>query len=192
MTIALAHGAGAPMDSDWMNTVAAGLGESGFRVVRFEFPYMVERRESGKKRPPNPQHVLLETWRAVVEDLGAHNLIIGGKSLGGRMASMIADEMQVQGCVCLGYPFHPPGQPEKLRTEHLAGLQTPTLICQGERDTFGNKDEVPGYQLSRAIRVFWLPDGDHGLKPRKKSGLTEAENIAAAVAEITTFAAKLR
>ena len=192
MTIALAHGAGAPMDSDWMNTVAAGLGESGFRVVRFEFPYMVERRENGKKRPPNPQHVLLETWRAVIEDLGAHNLIIGGKSLGGRMASMIVDEMQVPGCVCLGYPFHPPGQPEKLRTEHLAGLKTPTLICQGERDTFGNKDEVPGYQLSQAIRVFWLPDGDHGLKPRKKFGLTEAENIAAAVAEIRTFAAKLR
>lgn len=192
MTIALAHGAGAPMDSDWMNTMAAGLGEQELRVVRFEFPYMTERRESGKKRPPNPQRVLLETWRAVIEDLGADNLIIGGKSMGGRMASLIADEMRVRGCVCLGYPFHPPGRPEKLRTEHLADLKTPTLICQGERDTFGTKDEVPGYQLSKAIRVFWLPDGDHGLKPRKKSGLTETENIAAAVAEITTFAAELR
>ncbi len=191
MTIALAHGAGAPMDSDWMNAMTDALVGHGLRVVRFEFPYMVERRESGKKRPPNPQRVLLETWRAVIEDLGADNLIIGGKSMGGRMASLIADEMQVRGLVCLGYPFHPPGRPEKLRTEHLSELKTPTLICQGERDTFGTKDEVPGYHLSQAIRVFWLPDGDHGLKPRKKSGLTEAENIAAAASEIAAFAAEL-
>lgn len=187
LTFAFTHGAGAPMDSDWMNTVTEKIVEAGYRVVRFEFPYMAERRETGKKRPPNPQKVLLETWRAVIENLGANTLVIGGKSMGGRMASMIADEMNVRGVICMGYPFHPPGRPEKLRTEHLANLKTPTLICQGERDTFGTKEEVPGYPLSKAITCHWLPDGDHGLKPRKKSGHTEEQNIRSATDAMIAF-----
>ena len=191
LTLALAHGAGAPMDSDWMTMVAGAVAEKGFRVVRFEFPYMAERRDTGKKRPPNPQRILEETWRTVINDLGADRLVIGGKSMGGRMASLVADNAGVRGLVCLGYPFHPPGRPEKLRTEHLAALKTPTLICQGERDPFGGKEEVPGYTLSKAIRLHWAPDGDHGLKPRKKSGHTEEENIAAAVDAIADFMGKL-
>ncbi|MBO6521180.1 MAG: alpha/beta fold hydrolase [Rhodospirillales bacterium] len=191
LTLALAHGAGAPMDSDWMNMLAQAVAEKGFRVVRFEFPYMAERRETGKKRPPNPARVLEETWAGVIDDLGADKLVIGGKSMGGRIASMVADDAGVRGLVCLGYPFHPPGRPEKLRTEHLASLKTPTLICQGERDPFGTKDEVPGYTLSKKIKLHWSPDGDHGLKPRKKSGHTEAENIAAAVDAIAAFMGKL-
>ena len=190
-TIALAHGAGAPMDSDWMNTVAAKLADAGYRVVRFEFPYMAERRETGKKRPPNPQRILLETWQAVVDDLRPEHLIIGGKSMGGRMASLIADEAGVAGLVCLGYPFHPPGRPEKVRTEHLAALKTPTLICQGERDPFGTKEDVAAYNLSKKIKLHWAPDGDHGLKPRKKSGHTENENLDAAVSAIASFIGKL-
>ena len=191
LTLAQAHGAGAPMDSDWMTMVAGAVAEKGFRVVRFEFPYMAERRDTGKKRPPNPQRILEETWRTVINDLGADRLVIGGKSMGGRMASLVADNAGVRGLVCLGYPFHPPGRPEKLRTEHLAALKTPTLICQGERDPFGGKEEVPGYTLSKAIRLHWAPDGDHGLKPRKKSGHTEEENIAAAVDAIADFMGKL-
>ena len=187
LTLALAHGAGAPMDSDWMNMVAAAVAAKGFRVVRFEFPYMAERRETGKKKPPNPTRTLEATWMQVIADLGAEHLVIGGKSMGGRMASMVADEAGVRGVVCMGYPFHPPGRPEKLRTEHLAALKTPTLICQGERDPFGTKDEVPGYTLSKKIKVHWSPDGDHGLKPRKKSGHSEEENIAAAVNAIAAF-----
>lgn len=191
LTLALAHGAGAPMDSDWMNMVAAAVADKGIRVVRFEFPYMAERRETGKKRPPNPARILEGTWANVIDDLGADTLVIGGKSMGGRIASMVADDAGVRGLVCLGYPFHPPGRPEKLRTEHLATLRTPTLICQGERDPFGTKDEVPGFTLSKKIRLHWSPDGDHGLKPRKKSGHTEAENIAAAVDAIAAFMGKL-
>jgi len=191
LTLALAHGAGAPMDSDWMNMLAAAVAKKGFHVVRFEFPYMAERRETGKKRPPNPARILEETWRAVIDDLGADKLVIGGKSMGGRIASMVADDAGVRGLVCLGYPFHPPGRPEKLRTEHLAALKTPTLICQGERDPFGTKDEVPGFTLSKKIKLHWAPDGDHGLKPRKKSGHTEEENIAAAVDAIAAFMGKL-
>jgi hypothetical protein len=191
LTLALGHGAGAPMDSDWMNMVAAAVAAKGFRVIRFEFPYMTERRTTGKKRPPNPARILEETWEAVISDLGPERLVIGGKSMGGRIASMVADRTGVQGLVCLGYPFHPPGRPEKLRTEHLAALKTPTLICQGERDPFGTKDEVPGFTLSKRIKLHWAPDGDHGLKPRKKSGFTEEQNIADAVSAIAAFMSKL-
>ncbi len=191
LTLALAHGAGAPMDSDWMNMVATAIAEKSIRVVRFEFPYMAERRETGEKRPPNPARILEETWHTVIDDLGTDTLVIGGKSMGGRIASMVADEAGVRGLVCLGYPFHPPGRPEKLRTEHLATLRTPTLICQGERDPFGTKEEVPGFTLSKKIKLHWSPDGDHGLKPRKKSGHTEAENIAAAVDAIAAFMGKV-
>ncbi len=191
ITIVLAHGAGAPMDSPFMDTLAVGLSDAGLRVVRFEFPYMAARREDGKRRPPNTPAILLDTWRTVIADLGPERLIVGGKSMGGRIASMVGDEAGVAGLVCLGYPFHPPGKPEKLRTEHLKTMKTPALILQGERDTFGTKEEVPGYGLSKAIRVHWLADGDHSLKPRKASGRTEAENLAEAVAEIVAFAAKV-
>lgn len=187
VTFAFAHGAGAPMDSPFMQTVAFGVAAAGYRVARFEFPYMAERRAGGPKKPPNGQAVLLATWRAVIDELGPENLAIGGKSLGGRMASLLADRAGVAGLVCLGYPFHPPGKPEKTRTEHLATLRTPTLICQGTRDALGNEQDVAGYTLSDAIRMVWLPDGDHSLKPRKSSGHTEAENLDAAVRAIADF-----
>lgn len=186
-TIVLAHGAGRGWDSPSLVAIAEGLARAGHRVVRFEFPYMVRRREDGTRRPPDRQPVLLETWRAVIEMLGPDGLVIGGKSMGGRMASLVADECGVAGLVCLGYPFHPPAKPEKLRTEHLAGLSTPTLIVQGDRDRFGTPGEVAGYLLSEEIRVHWMPDGDHDLVPRKKSGRTAEENWAEAVDVILGF-----
>tara|TARA_R110002110_G_scaffold181282_1_gene387494 strand:+ start:546 stop:1160 length:615 start_codon:yes stop_codon:yes gene_type:complete len=186
-TVVLAHGAGAAMDSEFMEFFAAGLAEKGLRVARFEFPYMVRRREDGKRRPPDRAPVLLETYLAIAAELGPENLVVGGKSMGGRIASMIADEAGVAGLVCLGYPFHPPGKPEKLRTAHLADLKTPALILQGERDPFGKRDEVAGYTLSKSIDVDFLPDGDHDLKPRKASGRTRAENWADAVHRMAAF-----
>ena len=190
--IVLAHGAGAPMDSDFMNDVAAGLAKKKIRVVRFEFPYMAERRESGRKRPPNTAKILEQTWHEVIAQLGeAERLIIGGKSMGGRIASMVADAAGVRGLVCMGYPFHPPGRPEKLRTAHLAELETPALIVQGERDTFGTRSEVDGFDLSESIEVAWMPDGDHSLKPRVKSGYTLEQNVAACVEAIAQFTAGL-
>ena len=195
VTIVLAHGAGAPMDSVFMVDFAKQLASRGLRTVRFEFPYMHQRRVDGKKRPPNRAPVLLETWRAVIDELGRENLVIGGKSMGGRMASMIAAELEnegapVKGVICLGYPFHPPGKPEKAegRLAHLLELKTPTLILQGTRDTFGTIDQVPDFALSKAIRVQWLEDGDHGFKPRKKSGRTETQNWAEAIAAMDAFA----
>jgi len=190
-TIALAHGAGAPMDSPFMQYFAENLGSGGFRVARFEFPYMVERRVTGAKKPPNRGPILIETWMAVVNELGPDNLIVGGKSMGGRIASMIADDAGVKGLVALGYPFHPPGKPEKLRTEHLEKLRTPALFCQGTRDPFGTRDEADGFMLSKSVHFHWLEDGDHGFKPRKASGRTEPQNWDSAIAAITEFARAL-
>lgn len=193
VTVALAHGAGAPMDSGFMNVVARGLAARGLRVARFEFPYMARRRTgSGKRGAPDPPRVLEETWLAVIEALGGGaKLVIGGKSMGGRIASHVADRAQVRGLVCMGYPFHPPGQPQKLRTAHLADLRTPTLILQGSRDDFGSRDDVAGYALSAAIRVHWLEGGDHSFKPLKASGRTERQNVDEAIAAAADFALSL-
>jgi uncharacterized protein len=186
-TIALAHGAGAPMDSPFMYAMAQGLAKCGHRVARFEFPYMAARRTGGRRGAPDREPVLRETWLKVVEILGREHLIIGGKSMGGRIASLVADEAAVAGLVCLGYPFHPVGRPTQLRVNHLENLKTPTLILQGERDPFGGREEVATYKLSRAIRIHWLTDGDHSFKPRKSSGVTEAQNLETAIAEIDSL-----
>jgi predicted alpha/beta-hydrolase family hydrolase len=189
--IVLAHGAGAAMDTPFMNYFAEELSRGGTTVVRFEFPYMAERRQSGRSRPPDREPVLRETWIRAIEAAKAktkgRRLFIGGKSMGGRIASLVADEAGVAGLVCLGYPFHPTGKPERLRIEHLKSLRTPTLIVQGERDPFGTKEEVAGYKLSRAVKIHWLRDGDHGFKPRKSSGRTEEQNWKEAIETIERF-----
>ena len=183
-----AHGAGGAMDTPWMNRVASGLGKRGIRVVRFEFPYMAARRTSGKRGAPDRQPVLLDAFKRVIEEHGGGpRVAIGGKSMGGRMASLIADEVEAHALICLGYPFHPPGKPQQLRTEHLAKLKTPALILQGTRDPFGTEAEVPAYKLSKKIRVEWLPDGDHSFKPRAASGRTEADNLEEAIAKMEEF-----
>ncbi len=96
--------------------------------------------------------------------------------MGGRMATLISDDMQVKGVVCLGYPFYAMGKQDKPRTEHLETLVTPTLILQGTRDTMGNQCAVSKYPLSGAVTLEWLEDGDHSFKPRKASGRTEQQN----------------
>jgi len=188
LTLVLAHGAGAPMASPFLNRVAAGVAEAGYRVARFEFPYMRTRRDGRKSGAPDRAPVLMNAWREAVEALGGGaRLAIGGKSLGGRIASMVADEAGVRGLVCLGYPFHPPGQPERLRTRHLESLATPALIVQGTRDPFGTRTEVEAFLLSSKISVHWLEDGDHSWKPRASSGRTEAQNIAEGIDAIIRF-----
>jgi predicted alpha/beta-hydrolase family hydrolase len=191
VTIVLAHGAGAPMDSPFLTFFAEGLAAQGHRVVRFEFPYMAAQRREGNRRPPDRPNVLLDTWQSVIDRLGAERLVIGGKSLGGRMASMIADAAGVQGLVCLGYPFHPPGQLEKLRIAHLRSLSTTALILQGSRDPFGTREEVVRLPLSPAIRFHFLEDGDHGFAPRAASGRTERQNWQQALDELARFLAQV-
>lgn len=190
----LAHGAGAPMDSPFMKEMAERLGECGVRVVRFEFPYMAARRRDGGRRPPNPQAQLLDCWREVWREVNEREpgrWAIGGKSMGGRMASLLADELGAPALVCLGYPFHAAGKPDKPRVEHLAALQTPTLIVQGERDALGNRERVAGYGLSPAIRLLWLAAADHDLKPLKASGFSHGQHLQHAAEAVADFLVRL-
>lgn len=182
-----AHGAGADMEHNFMAAVAKGLVEQGIRVVRFNFPYMIKRAEDGKKRPPDRAPKLLEAYKEVITHFTDKPIVIGGKSMGGRMASLLDDHELVAGVACLGYPFHPPGKPENYKGEHLAIIDKPTLILQGERDTFGKQEEFDEFALSDHIRVTFLPDGDHSFKPRKRSGFTEAENLTLAVECLAEF-----
>jgi predicted alpha/beta-hydrolase family hydrolase len=198
VTLLLAHGSGAPMDSPAMNASAEALAAEGLRVARFEFPYMAVRRSDGSRRPPPRAETLIPDFARAVEALGAKGpLVIGGKSMGGRVASMAADalyaEGRIAGLLCLGYPFHPPEKPDQLRTGHLMTLVTPALICQGTRDPFGTKQEVPGYGLPERIRFLWLEDGDHDLKPRKSlSGFSAADHLATMAKTVRDWAVTLR
>ncbi len=181
-TVMLAHGAGAPMDSKAMTAAAEALAAEGLRVARFEFAYMAARRSGTRKPPPRADRIIGEYLQAVDQLNATGPLVIGGKSMGGRVASMAADELfqqgKIAGLMCLGYPFHPPAKPTQLRTAHLEGLQTPALIFQGTRDPFGTFEEVPGYELSASIEIHWLEDGDHDLKPRKRvTGLGAADHL---------------
>lgn len=188
ITLALTHGAGGPVDDPFLETFVGHLVARGIGVVRFEFPYMAKRRADGRRRAPDRLPMLLGTWRSVIEALGGGaGLAIGGKSLGGRMASLVADEAGVRALVCLGYPFHPAGKPDRLRTAHLESLRTPTLIVQGSRDSLGTRDEVAGYALSSAIRFHWLEDGDHSFRPRKRSGHTWEGHLAEAASACADF-----
>jgi uncharacterized protein len=192
LSLVLAHSAGAPMDTPFMLEAARVLSEAGVQVVRFEFPYMHARRAGGR-RGPDRMPVLQDSFRAVVAELraecgsgtapalpcgaagGERRVAIGGRSMGGRVASMLADELEVAGLLCFGYPFHPPDKPSQLRTAHLTELRTKTLMVQGTRDPFGSPDEIASYPLSPAIRVHFIVDGDHSLVPRKRSGRSEEE-----------------
>ena len=193
-TLLLAHGAGAPMDSRFMNEMADLLADRNVAVLRFEFPYMMSRRTTGKRRPAPKAETLCPAYREAVAAARATisgPLAIGGKSMGGRVASLVADELfgegAVQGLVCVGYPFHPPGIPEQLRTAHLEGLRCPALVVQGDRDPFGTRDEVEALTLSDAIALTWIDDGDHDLGPRGASGFTRKGNLVAAADRIAEF-----
>jgi predicted alpha/beta-hydrolase family hydrolase len=195
LRLLLAHGAGAAMDSAFMDEFARGLAEQGVRVVRFEFPYMARARAGHKRGAPDRMPVLEQSFAQVLGTLGlARDWFIGGKSMGGRVATRIADSLGVRGVIALGYPFHPPKQPEQLRTAHLIDLGTPCLIVQGTRDPFGTREEVEprgpaaaAFKLASSIELAWLGDGDHSFEPRKSSGRSYAQNLAEAIAAAATF-----
>ncbi|MEZ9321797.1 alpha/beta fold hydrolase [Vibrio sp. 10N.286.51.E5] len=187
ITFIFAHGAGAGMEHEFMQSVAKGLAFKGIRVIRFNFPYMIKRAEDGKRRPPDRAPKLLEAYQEIIEQVDVDKLVIGGKSMGGRMASHLSELDKVAAMACLGFPFHPSGKPEKYKGEHLAELAKPCLILQGERDTFGKREEFADFDLSDSIRVEFIPDGDHSFKPRKSSGYTEQQNIALTVEKLSAF-----
>lgn len=194
-TVLLAHGAGAPMDSPAMTAISVALANAGLRAARFEFGYMAARR-SGARRPPPRAETLIPEYRAAVAALGASRPVIGGKSMGGRVASMLADDLLAQGgasgLLCIGYPFHPPGRPAQHRAAHLETLRTPALIVQGTRDPFGTPAEVTAYPLSPSVELLWLEDGDHDLRPRRKvTGLTAADHLRTMARSVAAWAARL-
>ncbi|MGY3863317.1 alpha/beta fold hydrolase [Aeromonas lacus] len=189
--ILLAHGAGAGMEHTFLAELSRLLAGPDIEVVRFNFPYMSKRALDGKRRPPDRQPVLLAHWREVVREFAHPRLFLAGKSMGGRMAAEISDEiyceMNAAGLLILGYPFHPPARPDRWRGEVLKQIKTPTLLLQGERDTFGSRVELADFPFSSAVSVHWLTDGDHGFKPRKSSGLCEQDNLQQAASRIRQF-----
>jgi predicted alpha/beta-hydrolase family hydrolase len=189
--VVLGHGAGAPMDSPFMQHLAQGLAKGKVRVVRFEFPYMAARRANGGNKPPDRPAELERAFREVVARHPHAGLVIGGKSLGGRVAARLAGELGARGLVCLGYPFHPPGNPEKSRLETLTAVTVPALVVQGTRDPFGTREEVKAFRLKKPVRVHFLEDGDHSFEPRKSSGRTGAQNLDEAVKAVLDFLATL-
>ncbi|RUR26642.1 alpha/beta fold hydrolase [Vreelandella andesensis] len=179
--IMLAHGAGAGHCSTFMRQFAATLAAQGVQVLAIDFPYMQQINEQGKRRPPPPikQTVAdFASWYSLIAPLSEQPLWVGGKSMGGRVATLFASEllcheMHCQGVIVAGYPFHPPRKPDKLRIGHFPAIRCPVHILQGERDLFGNVGEVLGYHLPNNIHVAWLADGDHDFKPRRISGLNQ-------------------
>lgn len=183
-----AHGAGANKDSDFMQLMSTTLLKLNIQVVRFDFPYMLKALETGKRHPPNRMNVLQDEFTTMIAQRDKSlPLFIGGKSMGGRVATMLDDYADVKGVICFGYPFHPPGKPEKLRTEHLFDFTRPLLILQGERDTLGKKSEIDSYQLPNSIDLVYLTAADHSFKPLKSSQLTLEQHIQTAAKSTLNF-----
>ncbi|WP_227006707.1 alpha/beta family hydrolase [Shewanella donghaensis] len=200
--VVLAHGAGANMHHEYMVEVANGLVAIGYQVLRFNFLYMQANMQDGKRRPPDRAPKLLKHFTAVLNELevsitanelAVDNIVLMGKSMGGRMAAtlltddelIINDELVslsaplknlIKGCVCLGYPFVPlkGGEP---RLDPLNNGTLPIMVVQGERDKFGGIGEIPQWDLNKKIKLSWITDGDHSFKPRKSSGTTLSANL---------------
>lgn len=191
--ILLAHGAGAGMDHAFLAELSRLLAGPEIEVVRFNFPYMTKRAQDGKRRPPDRQPLLLEHWRQMVREFAHPRLFLAGKSMGGRMAAELyhdgGDAMNAAELLILGYPFHPPAKPDSWRGDVLKQIKVPTLLLQGERDTFGSRAELAEFPFSPNVSVHWLTDGDHGFKPRKVSGVSEQENMQYAADTIKHFVA---
>jgi len=189
-----AHGAGAGQQSPFMRQFVTSLAAQGVQVLCIDFPYMQQMQETGKRRPPPPIAQSLDQfaqWYALLADLFDEPLWIGGKSMGGRVATLFASEQPckgaVPGVVVAGYPFHPTIAPDKLRLDHWPKIACPMLILQGERDPFGTRDEVAGYTLPPNAQLAWLKDGDHDFKPRRFSGLTQTVLIDEATQVAASF-----
>jgi uncharacterized protein len=168
--VILAHGAGQGMHSPFMNYFHAELARRGFLSVKFNFEYM-----DAKRRVPDPQPKLQARYRSIVEEvIKAHSpsrLIIGGKSMGGRVASYIAEDAPgVNGLVFLGYPLHPPGKQDQLRDQHLYALKVPMLFVSGTKDAFAERDllEKVVARVGANATLVWVEGGDHSLKRGRK------------------------
>ena len=198
LTVVLGHGAGSNQTSGFMRTFAKGLASRGHDVMTFKFVYMEPCRSV-----PDQKHKLEGCFRAVIEaalkhkKLKSNRLVLGGKSMGGRIASqvMAGDDKEsfaddVAGLVFLGYPLHPPGNPAKLRVEHLEHIKKPMLFVQGTRDALGSPDEIMPYikNLRPAAKIYEIEGGDHSFKAPKKFGMSPDQIFESAMDEIDRWA----
>jgi predicted alpha/beta-hydrolase family hydrolase len=203
VTALLGHGAGASQDSGFMRMFANGLASRGLDVMTFNFVYMEQGRSV-----PDHKHKLESCFRAVIDTALKHRrlkqnrLVIGGKSMGGRIASQVAASaaqekkplaQQIDGLVFLGYPLHPPGNPAKLRVEHLEQIGKPMLFVQGTRDALGTPEEIQPYikNLRPAATIHPIEGGDHSFKAPKKFGFSQEEIYETAMDEIVRWAGAL-
>lgn len=192
--LVLAHGAGAGMSHPFMQTVAERLAARDLTVVRFNFAYI----EAGKKAPDR-QVVLEDTYRGVVEqvrgELQPQRLFLGGKSMGGRIASYLpASGVGCDGLVFLGYPLHPPGRPDRIRDAHLYEVAVPLLFVEGTRDPFcplATLEELRA-KLTAPSEVAVVEDGDHSFKVRKSSGRSTDEALDEVVGAVAAWIKRLR
>ncbi len=171
-TIILAHSSGAPMNSEFMNYFSKNLSKLGFFCVRFQFPYMTKQIIEGKKSFPDKFDVLKKSWLIAINHVNKKDVIIGGKSMGGRIATLIANEVKPKGVIVLGYPFFNSRGTNENRLKHLENINTPTLICQGENDNLGKRCEVEKLHLSKKINIHWIESANHSLIPPKRTGKT--------------------
>jgi hypothetical protein len=183
--ILLAHGAGAPMTSNFMVAMAAALVARGFPVMRFNYGYMERAEREGKRRPPDRGPGLLSAHRAAITALRERTqarILLAGKSLGGRMSTMLAAEGDVDavGLVLLGYPLHPAGKPERMRVKHLPDISLPALFLQGTRDALCDLELLHPALATYAgdAKLHIIEGGDHGFAVLKRSGRTNEEVLA--------------
>ncbi|GIU18916.1 alpha/beta fold hydrolase [Shewanella sp. MBTL60-007] len=187
--IILAHGAGANMHHEFMTQMAKGL-SVGATVVRFNFPYMRANAIDGKRRPPDRAPKLIADYALqfsiLKQQFKPKKVYLVGKSMGGRMSTILAESIKVNGVVALGYPFIPlsGGEP---RLEPIEKCLAPLMVIQGERDKFGHKGLVNTWPEMEKVQLHWLTDGDHSFKPRKSSGTTLEANLEQAVSHIKDF-----
>ena len=203
-TLILGHGAGADQLSGFMKLFAGGLSDRGLDVMTFNFVYTEQRRGV-----PDQKAKLETCFRAVIEEglknkkIKGNRLMIGGKSMGGRIASQVAAEAceqgealaaQIAGLVFLGYPLHPPGNPAKLRTEHLPHIRMPMLFLQGTRDSLGSSDEIAPIikQLKLPAEIYVIEGGDHSFKAPQKFGRSQPEIFEAAMNAIVDWIKSLQ
>lgn len=184
----LCHGAGAGHDSMFLTRLRQRLAAAGIQVVAVEFGYMTKMRREGTRRPPPKIDTLVDElaeWRRVLTSADtAVPLWLGGKSMGGRVASLLASRSGAAGLVLCGYPFHPPGKPERLRLDHWPAIDCPLMLLQGTRDPFGCREEVENYTLPAHVECHFLEGGDHDWKPPKRQPQTQATLIDQAAALI--------
>jgi predicted alpha/beta-hydrolase family hydrolase len=188
--VLLAHGAGADMNSATLTTVTDALADAKIPSLRFNFPY----KSAGRRAPDRPPALEAAVREAVAElsartKLPLDRLVVGGRSMGGRICSMIAAEDGALGVVLLGYPLHPPGKPETLRVDHFPKLRLPVLFASGTRDAFGTPAELQRHakKIKGPVTFHWIDTADHGFKPLKASGLTQADALGAVAQEVVLF-----